>query len=161
MFNQPNKNLRVHHKILLLLSLIVVAPGSVRTTAFAFQSSPTAEEKKLQVASMQYDMIFLLIQNKNFDQVEAEWRKVLDQKLGAKYEKQIADSLLDILYKLSEAKQFLLAQKILDESLAAVSFSNKSKADILRFKALLYKDSGDLDSAIKTMQQALELATEK
>jgi len=26
---------------------------------------------------------------------------------------------------------------------------------------LLYKDSGDLDNAIKTMQQALELATEK
>jgi tetratricopeptide (TPR) repeat protein len=110
---------------------------------------------------MQYDMIFLLIQNKNFDQVEAEWRKVLDQKLGAKYEKQIADSLLDIVYKLSEAKQFLLAQKLLDQSLAAAPFSNKSKADILRFKALLYKESGDLDNAIKTMQQALELAADK
>ena len=160
MFSQLNTK-RVHHKILLFLFLIVVALGPVRITAFAFQSSPAAEEetaKKIKLAYIQHEMILLLIENKNFDRVEVEWKKVLDLRLGAKFEKPIAESLLDIGYKLSEAKQLSLAQKLLDESLAAVPFSNKSKADILTFKAYLYKETGDLDNAIKTLRQATELA---
>ena len=149
---------RARHKILLSIFLAFVALGSVQTSLFSFQSSPTPEEKKLKSASVQHDLILLLIDNKNFDQVESEWKKVLDLKLGTRYEGPIADSLLFIANKLYEAKQLALAQKILDESLSSVPFSNKSKSDILRFKALLYKDMGDSDNAVRTMRFAIELA---
>jgi Cdc6-like AAA superfamily ATPase len=65
---------------------------------------------------------------------------------------------LTISYKLSQAKQLSLAQKILSESLSAVAFSKNNKADILRFQAYLYKEAGDLNSAIDTLRQASELA---
>ena len=109
---------------------------------------------------MQHDLIFLLIESNDFDRVEAEWGKVLDLELSEKYEGAIAQSVLTICYKLSEAKQFSMALNIIEESLAAVAFSNKSSADILRLKAYIYKESGDLDSAIETLRKASELAEE-
>jgi tetratricopeptide (TPR) repeat protein len=144
-----------------LIVVVLVSVHSSYLSAFQTASSytsPSADEKKLKIAAMQYDLIFLLIEKKSFSQVEPEWKKVIDQKLSARYEAAIADSLLDIVNKLYEAKQFTLSLKILDESLLAVPFSNRSKSNLLRFKSLLYKDSGDVDEAIKTMQQAIELA---
>jgi len=107
---------------------------------------------------MQHETILLLIDSKTVDRVESEWKTVLDLQLGAKYEAAIADSLLTIGYKLLEAKQLPLAQKLLDESLAAVPFSNKSKTNVLKFKAYLFKEAGDYDNAIKTVKLANELA---
>jgi hypothetical protein len=152
---------------LLLSFLFLAALGCIQTgVVSAFQSAPAVEEdraasdiqKKLKTASMQHELILLLIENKAFDQVEMEWKKVLDLRLSAKYEGAIAQSLLTIGYKLYEARQFPLAQKILDASLATVPFGNKNRADIFKFKALLFKEMGDLDSAIRTMRLASELA---
>lgn len=149
---------RVRHKILLSIFLAIVALGSVQTSvAFAFQSSPTPEERKLKIASVQHDLILLLIENKNFDQVESEWKKVLDLKLGAKFEGQIADSLSLIAFNLSEAKQLSLALKIIDDSLSTVPFSNKSKSDLLKLKASIYVELGDSEDAIKAYQFARDL----
>ncbi len=167
MFSQTKPNGRKHHRILLFSFAIVAALGLMQSiTVSAFQSPPALTEekpnsetlKKLKIASMQHDLILLLIENKNFDRVDLEWRKVLDLRLGDKYENAIAQSLLTIAYKLSEAKQLSLAQMILDESLSTVPFSNKDKADIFRFKAYLSKEAGDLDSAIKALRLASELA---
>ena len=166
MFNQTKISLRGRHRILLFPLIIVVVLGLNQIGMLsAFQSSPAVEEeksnsetlKKLKIASMQHELILLLIENKNFDAVELEWEKVLDLRLGGKYEGAIAQSLLAIGYKLSEARQLALAQKILDESLSVVAFSNKDRADIFRFKAFVFKESGDLDAAIKALRQAREL----
>jgi tetratricopeptide (TPR) repeat protein len=167
MFSQTKFNLRGHFKALVFSFIVVAVLGSCQISGlFAFQSSDAEEAgqsrseivQKLKIASMQHDLILLLIENNNFDRVELEWRKVLDLRLNGKYEGAIAQSLLTISYKLSEAKQTPLARRILDESLSAVAFSNKSRADILRFKAYLYKEAGDLDSAIDTLRRASELA---
>ena len=153
---------RVHHKILLAMFLALVALGPVQTCIFAFQSASTSaptpdEMKKLRVAAAQHDLILMLIEDKSFDQVETEWKKVLELKLGVRFEGQIADSLLAIAYKLYEEKQLALAQQILDASLSTVPFSNQNKSDILKLKATIYKDSGDLDDAVRTMRYAIEL----
>ena len=156
---------RVCPKKLLFIFLILVAFGSAPTVIFSFQSSPATEEqrinvetqKRIKLASVQHDLILALIDNKSFDQVESEWRKVLDLRLGAKFEGQIADSLLLIAYNLSEAKQMPLALKIIDQSLSTVPFSNKSKADIFTLKAHIYVELGDSENAIKAYQTARDL----
>jgi tetratricopeptide (TPR) repeat protein len=167
MFDRTKINLRRKAGILVFTLVIVGVLGPMETGVLsAFQSSsaegqekPGAETlQKLKIASVQHDLILLLIENRNFDRVELEWRKVLDLRLSGKYEGAIAQSLLTISYKLFEAKQLSLAQKILSESLSAVPFSNKNKADILRFQAYLYKEAGDLNSAIDTLKRASELA---
>jgi tetratricopeptide (TPR) repeat protein len=151
----------------LAFSLIILAVSGFTQTGMLWGSPPAAiaEETsssetltKLKIASMQHDLILLLIESNDFDRVEPEWRKVLELELSDTYESAIAQSLLMICYKLSEANQFSLALSIIDESLAAVAFSNKSAADILRLKAYLYKEAGDLDAAIETLREASELA---
>jgi tetratricopeptide (TPR) repeat protein len=167
MFSQTKFNLRRHLKLLVLSLVIFAVSGSTQTAVLLGlppaatlieQDSGSEALNKLKIASMQHDLILLLIESGNFDRVESEWRKVLDLKLGQKYEGAIAQSLLIICYKLSEANQLSLAQSIMDESLSAVAFSNKSAADIFRLKAYVYKEAGDLDSAIDALRKASELA---
>jgi tetratricopeptide (TPR) repeat protein len=164
MFSRARIHMRGQCRRLIFSFLIAVALGSAQSRmAYSFQSSPAAEIsnsetiKKLKVASMQHDLILLLIENKSFDTIESEWKKVLDLKLGSKYEGAIAESVLAIAFKLSVVNQLPLAQRILDESLASVPFSSKDKSDIWRLKAYLYKEAGDLDSAIQAMKRASEL----
>lgn len=172
MFNLTEINLRRHTK-LLAFSLIALAVSGFTQTGMLFGFSPAApavimvEEvsdsetiNKLKIASMQHDLILLLLESGDFGRVELEWKKVLDLGLSEKYEGAIAQSLLMICYKLAEANQLSLAQSLMDESLSTVLFSNKSAADIFRLKAYVYKEAGDLDAAIDALRRASELAEE-
>ena len=153
-------------RILVIFFLVISALGFIQANiaiavqpldAVSEEAGPEAQ-KKLKTASMQHELILLLIENKTFDQVELQWKKVLDLRLNARYEGAIAQSLLMIGYKLFEAKQFVPAQKIMDASLASVPFTSGNKADIFKFKAALYKEMGDLDNAIRFMRLASELS---
>lgn len=147
-------------KTLIISIVICIALGlTTASPLLALQASPTDPEsvRKLKIASTEHELILVLIQSGSFDKIELEWKKVLDLKLGPQYEGAVAKSLLTIAFKLYEAKQLALAQALLDSSLAGASFSNKNKADILRFKAFLYKESGELEKAIETYKRAIEL----
>lgn len=156
------------HLKLLAFSLVILAVSGFTQTGTLFGAATVVEEEnsgsetinKLKIASMQHDLILLLIESNDFDRVESEWKKVLDLGLSEKYENAIAQSLLMIGYKLSEANQLSLAQNIMDESLATVAFTNKSAADIFRLKAYVYKEAGDLDSAIDALRKASDLVQE-
>ena len=157
-------NLKGRCGLLLLCLFLVSAPGWMQAgVAFGSESEPAGKpdseaQRKLTVASMQHELILLLIEGRSFDRVQPEWKKVLDLKLGARYEGAITESLLTIGNKLREAKQLPLAHQILDESLSTMPFNNKNKALILRFKAYLFKESGDSENAIRTFRLATELA---
>ena len=172
MFNKAEIKLGRRTK-LLAFSLIILAVLGFTQTAMLFGFSAAAPAEivmeevsesetinKLKVASMQHDLILLLVERGDFDRVELEWRKVLDLGLSEKYEGAIAQSILMICYKLAEANQLALAQSLMDESLSTVAFSNKSAADIFRLKAYVYKEAGDLDAAIDALRRASELAEE-
>ena len=134
----------------LLFVLLFVAAPCVR--------SQDDTNRKLKIASNQHEVILLLIESRSFDKIEQEWKKVLDLELGGKFESPVAQSIENIALRLSDAKQMSLALKLLDESLASVPFGCQNKADIFKLKAYLYKESGDLDSAIQAYRRASELA---
>ncbi len=155
-----------NYRALLFFFLFISSVGFIQTNiAVAVQplnavpdETGADVQRKLKTAAVQHELILLLIENKTYDQVEPEWKKVLDLRLGAKFEGPIAQSLLTIGYKLFEAKQFILAQRIMDSSLAApIPFSNANKADIYTFKAALCKELGDVDNAIRFYRLAKEL----
>ena len=167
MLSQAKVNLRKYLGLLAFSLVFLAVSGFMqRGMLFGFPPAATMTEEasnsetlnKLKIASMQHDLILLLIDRNDLDRVQLEWRKVLDLQLSEKYEDAIAQSLLMICYRLSQANQLPLAHSLMDESFAAVAFSNRSAADILRLKAYLYKEAGDLDSAIDTLRQASELA---
>jgi hypothetical protein len=166
MVNKATIDSKGRRSILVLFFAIFAAFGLMQTGLLsAFQASPTLEgekpspevKKKLKIAGMQHDLILDLIAKQDFDSIEPEWKIVLDIKLGAEFEDPVAKSLVTISYNLLDAKRPALALKLIDESLLAAPFSNKSKSDIFACKAALYRALGDLDSAIKTMRQAREL----
>jgi hypothetical protein len=153
-------------RILVLSFAVFAALGLMQTSLFAaFDASPAPEgeklspeaKKKLKLAGMQHDLILYFIEKQDFDSIEPEWKIVLDLKLGAEFEDLVAKSLVTISYKLLDAKRYALAQKLLDESLMTMPFGNRSQSDIFACKAALYRGSGDLDSAIKSMRKAREL----
>jgi hypothetical protein len=166
MFSKANIGSSGRRRIIVFLFAIVTALGFMQTDMlFALDRSPAMDEekcvsdmpRKLTIACKQHELILLLIKNQSFSSIESEWKRVLDLKLGDEYEDPIAKSLVTISYMLLDAKQFPLAQKLLDESLSIVPFSNKSKADIFACKAALFNKSGDVDSAIKAMRKSIEL----
>ena len=136
-------------------NMVSSSPGLV-------EDSETSLEvlQKIKIAYYEHELILLLIDDKQFDKIELELKKIFDLKLGDKYEGALAKSLLTIAFKLSEAEQLDLANKILDDGLANVNFSNQSKSEILRFKAYLFKEAGDIDSAIEAITLAEELNRE-
>jgi hypothetical protein len=165
MISKPKDNFRGRRSFLVYSFVIVIAIGLMQTGILsAFDASPAIEgkklspetENKLEIARMQHDLIMYYIEKQDFNSIEPAWKKVLDLKLDAEFEGLIGKSIVMISYSLIDVKQFALAHKLLDESLMAVLFSNKSKADIFGCKASLYKESGDLNSAIKAKQKAVE-----
>ena len=166
MVNKEKINLMGRRRTLVLSFAIFTAFGLMQTGLFAaLDASPTLEgekpsaevKKKLKIAGMQHELILYLIEKQDFDSIESEWKKVLDLKLGAEYEDPVAKSLVIISYKLLDAKRSALGLKLIDASLMAMPFSNKSKSDIFACKAALHRELRDLDSAIKAMRQARDL----
>jgi hypothetical protein len=165
MYNKTKISSRGRRQMLASLFAIFAAFALMQTGMIsAFDASAALEGKlspdamkKVKIAGMQHALIMLLIEKRDFEGIEPEWKKVLDLKLGAEFEGPIAKSLVMISYSLLDEKRCALAQKLLDESLSVVPFSDKSKADIFACKAALYKESGDLDSAINAMRIARKL----
>lgn len=150
--------------ILIVLVLFFGTPaGAISYSEFLVQAPgqdvKTETIKKLNYAFAQHEMIMLLIQNKNFAEVLPEVVKILELNLPPKYEERVAKSLVGIAYKLLEVKQSSLGHKVLDEGLRSLSL-NGNKANILRFKAILYKEEGELEAAIETFRRANELERE-
>ena len=126
MFDQNKMKIRRRLRLLAFPLMILALSGFTQTgLLFGFSPAASAVEEdsgsdtlnKLKIASMQHDLILLLIESNDFDRVKPEWEKVLDLGLSENYESAIAQSLLMICYKLTEANQLSLAQTLMDESL--------------------------------------------
>ena len=100
MFSQTKTHLSRILSLLVFSLVILAVSGSTQVRlVFAFpppgtvsaEQDPGSETvNKLKIASMQHDLILLLIESKDFGRVESEWKKVLDLKLNEKYEGAIA-----------------------------------------------------------------------
>jgi hypothetical protein len=167
MCNKAKKDFGGRRRFLAFSLAVLAALGLMQTGMVpAFQASPAMEgkklspeaEKKIEIARDQHSLIMLLIKKQEFDSIEAEWQTILDLRLGDEFESLIGASIVNISHNLILAKQFTLAQKLMDKSLAVVPFSNKSKADIYSCMVDLYTGLGDISSAIKMLRkvQALE-----
>jgi tetratricopeptide (TPR) repeat protein len=165
MFNQAKNSFGGRRRFLVFSFAIITALGLMQTSMLsAFDASPAIEGKKLspeaenrlEIARMQHDLIMLYIEKQDYDSIESAWKKVLDLRLDAEFENLVKKSLVIISDNLCDAKQPALALKLINESLMALPFSDKSKSDIFECKARLYKELKDLDSAIKAMQKSIE-----
>jgi tetratricopeptide (TPR) repeat protein len=87
-------------------------------------------------------------------------RKLFALDLPDNEEHRIAESAAVIANLLVERKQFALAHQVLDEAFTRMN-RNTDKASVLKIKAWVYKEEGQLDKAVETYDQALALEKKK
>ena len=150
----------------LLLLLVMLAAPSLPTAARSQTSQQSgaavAELTEQQIdqleltAYTQLEIVKELIKQERFDLVLPEMRKILALSLPDAEEDKIAESAGIVAILLVDKKQTGLAHNILDEAYARMN-RNADRANILIIKAKVYQEQGNVDMALKTMQQALAL----
>jgi tetratricopeptide (TPR) repeat protein len=108
----------------------------------------------------QVEIVKGLVEQGRFDQVLPEMRKLFALDLPDNEEHRIAESAAVIANLLVERKQFALAHQVLDEAFTRMN-RNTDKASVLKIKAWVYKEEGQLDKAVETYDQALALEKKK
>jgi hypothetical protein len=150
--------------LLLLLVLLVVPsfPTSARSqtsqqsgAAIAVLTEQQIEQLEL-TAYTQHEIVKELIKQGRFDLVLPEMRKIFALNLPDTEEDKIAESACLVAMMLVDAKRTGLAHNVLDEAYAHMN-RNTDRAAILKIKAKVYKEEGNVKMALETMQQALAL----
>jgi len=142
----------------LIAGLFLAGPCTpMRTYGFSAEGVQLSVDQKISIAEKQHEIAKLLIKDGQFDRVLPEMRKILDLNLQGEDEELVAKSSSFIAYQLAvESKQFLLAHRLLDETLAKMK-QGANIAAVLKVKALVYKSEGKLQKAIDTLEHAVEI----
>jgi tetratricopeptide (TPR) repeat protein len=141
----------------LLAGLLLAGPCfAVPAYGFSVEGALLSVEQKISIAEKQHEIAKLLIKDGQFDRVLPEMRKILDLNLQGEDEELVAKSSSFIAYQLAESKQVGLAHRLLDETVARMK-QRENVAALLKIKAYLFKSEGNLQKAIQTLQQAVEI----
>lgn len=141
----------------LVTGLFLAGPcTSMPAYGFSTEGVQLSIDQKISIAEKQHEIAKLLIKDGQFERVLPEIRKILDLNLQGEDEELVAKSSSFIAYQLAEAKQILLAHRLVDETLARMKQGGNIAA-LLKIKAALYSKEGKLQKAIDTLEQAVEI----
>lgn len=113
-------------------------------------------EKVRSIAEAQHDIVMLLIKNKEFDKVLPASKKIFGLNFPQNREPLLVNHAQILSDSLIQSRQFALAHRILDEALKSVR-SNKSKATLLKEKALVCTKEGKDKEAVRYLQEAVKM----
>jgi hypothetical protein len=155
---------RGHRLLLLLLVLLVVSslPTGVRAQASQQTGAAATELTEQQIQQLeltaytQHEIVTGLVKQGRFDLVLPEMRKIFALNLPDSEESKIALSACLVAKLLVESKRTGLAHNVLDEGYARMN-RNIDRATILKIKAGVYTEEGNVKMALETMQRALAL----
>jgi tetratricopeptide (TPR) repeat protein len=129
--------------------------------AYGQQATQSAElsadvKQVLSIAETEHEMARLLIKQGQYERVMPEMKKIFQLDLPIRYEGAVAESASLISEMLVEKKQFSIAHQILEEALQKMK-KKENQAALWKIQAFVYKSEGDLESALKCLQQAIDL----
>jgi len=134
--------------LLPLLSVLLSLPA---------QAQPCNEAGKLRIAGSQYEIISLLMQQRDYSQILGEYRKILNLDFCAENEKPLVQGTWLIVDTLRRAGQYAVAAQIINEALPKVTLS-ESKYYLMMAKGKILKDQGRLQEALDIFQKAQQFA---
>ena len=163
-FPENSDRHRRHRLLLLLLVLLVVPslPTGARAQATQQSGAAAAELTVQQIEQLEltayteHEIVTELIKQGRFDLVLPEMRKIFSLNLPDSEEGKIALSACLIAKLLVESKRTGLAHNVLDEGYVRMNH-NVDRAAILKIKAGVYNEEGNVKMALETMQRALAL----
>jgi tetratricopeptide (TPR) repeat protein len=140
---------------LIISSGLLIADPVPQKTA-ARELSDQDLDRMLSIAEAQFEVVKLLVKQGRYDRVLPEMNKIYGLGLPEKYEQAVAESASLAADLLVEKSQFELAHQVLDEALKHMR-RNASKAALLKVEAIVFKSEGNLDKALQSLEQAINL----
>lgn len=128
--------------------------------AFSQGGSGVSDEVKLQSAAAQHAIIEVLLKQQEYSQILPEFKKILELNLTGPNEQNVVKSAWIIVENLRTARQFALAEQIVESTLAQTK-QNKNKFDLLMLKGKIYQDQGRLQEAKQVYRRAQQLTPDK
>jgi tetratricopeptide (TPR) repeat protein len=153
--------------LLLAAGLLTTLPGWANAQSLQQAGAAVGEvgdqqevQQTLLSGFAQFEIVKGLIEQRRFDRVLPEMRKLFALDLPDNEEHRIAEAASQIVNLLVDQKQYALAHQVLDGAFTRMN-RNTDKASVLKFKAWVYKEEGQLDKAVETYNQALALEKKK
>lgn len=115
---------------------------------------------KLNFAASQHEIIGILIDQGYFDEIPAEFEKILQLGLKGPEEALVVQSAWQIVDRLREARQFGLAHQIVDETLEQTQ-APENRFSLLMMRAKVFQDQKLLKQAVQAYKAAQELQKPK
>ena len=135
-----------------LLLSVLLALGSV-----AGQGDPSSEvSEKLRIGGSQHAIIQILIEERQFDEVEQEFDAILALGLSGEHEILLAQSAWKTVEKLRLAGQFDLAHRIITNTLEMVGRVD-NRYTLLMLRAKTYQEEQRIEEALETLREAKSL----
>ena len=116
----------------------------------------TSAEAKLRFAAAQHEIIAILINDKQFDRVLPEFKKILELGFAGEQEQLVVKEVWSVVTALTDAAQYASAHQVLDEALSYARQQDNRFA-LLMLKGKIYKQEGRLREALGTYRQAQQL----
>jgi len=113
-------------------------------------------EKTRSIAEAQHEIVMLAIKNKQYDKVLPNSKKIFALTFPASREHLLVDHAKLSSSLLVEQANYSLAHQIVDEAIKAVH-NNKSKAALLKEKAVICSREGHDGDAMKFFEEAVKL----
>jgi len=143
--------------VLCAWAVSVLAIGTALSLPLSFTVTQGAAYEQVRArAADQHEVVMLLIKKGAFGRVIAETRKLLAIRFPADHESQMVSSIVAIAVALADQSRPELAQQVLDDGLRSATLA-KSKTELYRRKALLFKREGKEDEAIRFFKMAMDV----
>lgn len=111
---------------------------------------------KLRYAASQHEILSILIDEEDFEGVIPEFNKILDLNLQGDDEQLVTKEALIIAVRLLEAKQYVIAHEIIDETLE-VTHQRDNQFSLLMMKGKIFKEQGQIRKALKAYKEAQKI----
>jgi hypothetical protein len=145
-----------------LTFILLLAPASLMVQAQQQQDKDKNDDNgtarivvmsRLRAAAVQHEVIALAIKENKFQNVLPELKKIFDLELPTDYEIYEVREVYGVIQKLSEKRQFPVAQGAVDLALKYLK-QDDSKLALYLMKAGLHRDAGQLREAGEAYEQA-------
>jgi tetratricopeptide (TPR) repeat protein len=116
-------------------------------------------EKVRSIAESEHEIVMLLIENKEFDSVPAEAKKIFSMNFPEEHQDLLMEGTQEIVDALIHHRQYRVADNVVDQCMRKIK-ARKLLSELHKQKAYLLKKMGKDDEAMKHFRKAIELTEE-
>ena len=120
------------------------------------RASALDDQSKLRIATAQYEVIQLLLEEKQYQKVLGEFREILDLEFEGENERLVVEAAWKFAEQLLEAGRYSIAEQIVEETLGQTE-DPENRFILLMLLGKIVKSDGRTEEAIEIYRKAQQL----